>query len=335
MARSVTGIAVASGENIDDQQVRSRERQDSGRLSCDENPPGTDRRLSPACGDNPVGGGYADSSLAIANALREHCERIVVLGEETHGTQEVPALVADLACRLVEDERVLVGVEVPRWLNEDIMAFVAGELDQTTLLTAERPVVLPDGTPLEGSRQALWHLFQDGRTSQAMLDLLWHIRQLVAAGRQIDVLAFDDVVLTFEGEEEEREPTYTRDEMMARNVAKAWSAAAYGHTLVLTGKLHARRSPVTRRTMVDWLPAADVFTVDVRFRRGAAWNCRGAADCGIHPLRDDPSEDSAVMRLNPLESLKSAPFDAEIVFTEATPSPPAAIGGDVIFPSHQ
>ena len=89
----------------------------------------------------------AEAVLSTADSLREQRGRVVVFGE-THGTQESPALVEDVACHLAEDGRVLVGIELPRWLDRDVAAFVAGELDVVTLTTVERTIVRPDGSSL-------------------------------------------------------------------------------------------------------------------------------------------------------------------------------------------
>ncbi|MDE0008094.1 MAG: hypothetical protein OXS50_07440, partial [Gammaproteobacteria bacterium] len=256
---------------------------------------------------------------------------MVVFGE-THGTQESPALVGDLACHLAEDGRVLVGIELPRWLDNDIAAFVAGELDAVTLMTAERPVVRPDGSPLAGSEQQWWQETRDGRSSRAMLGLVTRVRELVRYGLEVETVTFDDAALWFE---EEQEPAYAREGLMATNVARRWGAGDYDYALILTGGFHARRSPEGRkRTMVDWLPAADVFSVHIRFRRGAAWTCRlsrdGAlpADCGAHAL-PGASRGGPLLTLTPLASAR---FDAEILLPEANPSPPAT-SGDVILHS--
>ena len=272
----------------------------------------------------------AESGHSIAASLRGH--GVVVFGE-THGTRESPALIADLACHLAAHGRVLVGMEIPRWLNRDLAAFVDGDLDARTLVTATRATEMQDGTPLPGSEAQWWQVFRDGRSSDAMLELLNRVRELAAAGRKIDVLAFDDAEMWFEGADA---PVHTRDELMARNVAKRLEAGAYEHALILTGTSHARRSSDSRkRTMVDWLEPAEVLSVRVRFQGGMAWNCRwtpAAAnvlpnDCGVHPLPDTPED----MPLARLTAVQSGPFDAEIVLPKATPSMPVA--GDWTFPS--
>ena len=209
----------------------------------------------------------AEAVLSTADSLREQRGRVVVFGE-THGTQESPALVGDIACHFAQDGRVLVGIELPRWLDKDVAAFVAGELDAVNLTTAARAVVRPDGSPLAGSEPQWWRETRDGRSSRAMLGLLTRVRELVRSGLEVETVAFDDAALWFEGAEE---PAHTREELMATNIAKKWGAGDFDYALILTGGFHARRSPERRkRTMVDWLPAADVFSVHIRFRRGAA-----------------------------------------------------------------
>lgn len=272
-----------------------------------------------------------EAVLSTADSLREQRGRVVVFGE-THGTRESPALVGDLACHLAVNGRVLVGIELPRWLDTDIAAFVAGEIDAVTLVTAERPVVRPDGRPLAGSEQQWWRETRDGRSSRAMLGLLSRVRELVRSGLEAETLAFDDAALWFEGEQQ---PAHTRDELMATNVAKKWGAGDYDYALISTGGFHAGRSPEGRkRTMVDWLPAADVFTVHIRFGRGAAWTCRLSrdgdlpADCGAHTL-PGASRDEPLLTLTPSPA---AHFDAEILLPVANPSPPA-VSGDLIMHS--
>ena len=168
-----------------------------------------------------------------------------------------------------------------------------------------------------------------------MLGLLTRVRELARSGLEVETLAFDDAALWFEGEEK---PAHTRDELMATNVARRWGAGDFDYALILTGSAHARRSPEGRqRTMVDWLAAADVFSVNIRFRRGAAWTCRSsregalAADCRATTCQKYSGEGPPLtLTLLP----PSAPFDAEILLPAASPSPPASLdSGDVILHS--
>ena len=128
---------------------------------------------APVCGD---------ASADVAQALRRYRGRVIVLGE-THGTREVPALVAELACHLSDGARVLVGIELPHWLNENIAAFVGGRIGAETFLADDywRPPM------------------QDGRQSRALIEMLRRLRGITAGGCQIDVLGFGDAEVYFKG----------------------------------------------------------------------------------------------------------------------------------------
>ena len=239
-----------------------------------------------------------ESARNIAEALVKHRGRLVVLGE-THGTREVPALVGELVCHLSEHGRVLVGLEIPRWLNEDIVAFVDGRIGSEVLLVAE-----------------YWQTaIQDGRQSRAMLHLLRRLGEVAAMDREVETRGFDDAEMFFEGE---RAPEHTRDELMARNVLRYRGEIAHDFVLVLAGKFHAGRFSSPEPSMATLLPKRETLTVDIQFLRGDAWNCRGRK-CGIHAF---PSREgtSPLLRLN---GTSSGPFDATIMLAEASASPPA------------
>ena len=224
--------------------------------------------------------------------------RLVVLGE-IHGTREVPALVGELACHLSEHGRVLVGLEIPRWLNEDIGAFVDGRIGPDLLLADE-----------------YWRTaIRDGRQSRGMLNLLRRLGEVAAMGREVETRGFDDAVMVFEGE---RAPEHTRDELMARNLLRYRGEVAYDFVLVLVGNLHARRTSSPGPSMATLLPERETLTVDIQFLRGDAWNCRGRK-CGTHAL-PSREETGPLLRLN---GISSGPYDAMIVLPEATASPPA------------
>ncbi len=141
-----------------------------------------------------------ESARHIAEELVKYRGRLIVLGE-THGIREVPVLVGELACHLSEHGRVLVGLEIPRWLNGDIGAFVDGRIGPDLLLADE-----------------YWQReIQDGRQSRGMLGLLRRLGEVAAMGREVEIRGFDDAEMFFEGE---RSPEHTRDELMARNVLR-------------------------------------------------------------------------------------------------------------------
>ena len=190
---------------------------------------------------------------------------------------------------------MLVGLEIPRWLNEDI---------GPDLLLADE----------------YWQReIQDGRQSRGMLDLLRRLGEVAAMGGEVEVRGFDDVVMVFQ---DEPVPEHTRDELMARNVLRYPGETAYDFVLVLVGNFHARRSSSPEPSMATLLPERETLTVDVQFLRGDAWNCIGRK-CGTHAL---PGREGTgpLLRLN---GISSGPYDAMIVLPKATSSPPAVGGG--------
>ena len=239
-----------------------------------------------------------ESIERLAGELAEYRGRLVVLGE-THGTREVPALVGELACHLSRHGTVLVGLELPYWLNETIAAFVDGRIGEEALLVDD-----------------YWRTpIQDGRQSRAMLNLLRRLGEVAGIGRGIVVKGFDDAIVVFEGE---REPKHTRDELMTRHVVRYRSETAHDFALVVVGNSHAQRSSLPEPTLGNLLPKDETLTINVQSLRGNAGNCRGRK-CGTHAF---PNQDVAepVLRLN---RVSYGPYDARIVLREGTASLPA------------
>jgi hypothetical protein len=101
--------------------------------------------------------------------------RVLLFGE-IHGTKEIPAFVAEVACQaLAAGLPLLVALEVPRSTGEAMDLYVRG-----------------DGSPAERARllqDRHWRPdIADGRSSQAMLALVDRLRQLFAGGGRIVVI---------------------------------------------------------------------------------------------------------------------------------------------------
>ncbi len=78
---------------------------------------------------------------------------------------------------------MLIGLEIPRWLNEDIGAFVDGRIGPDLLLVDE-----------------YWQReIQDGRQSRGMLDLLRRLGEVVAMDRKVETRGFDDAEMFLSG----------------------------------------------------------------------------------------------------------------------------------------
>jgi hypothetical protein len=184
---------------------------------------------------------------------------------EMHGTAESPRFVVDAACHAARLGRVQLGLEVPGAEQARIDAFLRS-----------------DGSP--AARTALlagpfWDV-RDGRSSEAMFDLVDRTRRLRASGATIDIVAFDG-------------PARDRDAAMADVVAKTRDPEAI--FIGLSGNVHSRRTKGTSWdpeyvALVAHLVARGlpITTWNVSANGGSFWGCvsKGPDDeptCGEHP----------------------------------------------------
>src|SRR5262249_11590304 len=102
----------------------------------------------------------------------------LVLGD-LHGTREIPGFVARMAATVASREPVVLALEIPPDESPAIQAFLAS-----------------DGSAASRSKLIAgpwWQdVYQDGRRTVAMADLLETVRALRAAGRSIDVVTIDN-----------------------------------------------------------------------------------------------------------------------------------------------
>jgi hypothetical protein len=193
---------------------------------------------------------------------------LVMLGE-LHGTQQIPAFVADLACQgAVRELAVRVGLEIPRSEDEALAAYLTGSgaaADRAALLDAEH-WQRPD---------------QDGRSSEAILALIDRVRALRQGGLDVDLFAFDASSWADWNE---------RDAAMAARILGRATAEPEALVLTLSGNLHNRTVQG-----LPWDPNAvpmgvlvqrarpDGISLDVRHAGGTAWICQQEG-CGVARL---------------------------------------------------
>jgi hypothetical protein len=227
---------------------------------------------------------------------------IAIFGE-LHGTHEIPGLIGEIACSLSERQAAItVALEIPNSEQLKIDAYLASagsSADRRLLLASDfwtRPIAR-----------------QDGRSSQAMVELLERLRQLQHSGHRIKVLAMDGSL-----------PGKTRDAAMADRVRDAVRSNA-GSVMVLTGNIHAikRKGAVIRETYepLAYLLSPDgALSFEVIHKGGTAWVCRG--DCGSKPTH----EHSLAHDREPgfyLGVASDQRYDGSVVIPVVTASPPA------------
>lgn len=211
-----------------------------------------------------------------AQALLEADAAFIVVGE-AHGTVELPALFADIACSLTTDGRpLLVGVEHGPANQVVLDAYLASDGG-----AAARAVLL---------QAPAWNE-AGGRGSLAMLELIERVRQLRAAGADVALLAFDHVIET-------PGTTELREQAMAAHLMAAAGRSPGVRVLALTGLGHADKDGFTSqqppfRSMAQFLPPEDTLTLSFVRSGGEALGCRGAPGnltCAPAPMtaREEP-----------------------------------------------
>lgn len=192
--------------------------------------------------------------------------RVVVLGE-LHGTNELPAAVADAAADA--DVALWVGLEIPNDEQARLDAYLASAGDDAA------SAALLDGPFWQG---------RDGRSSVAMAALIDRIRELRTGGADIELGAFDASTTSTATE---------RDRAMADAVESA--VRPDRAALVLVGSVHALLSEPPFEIEPGFEPMAmlllergvDLVSLRGAYGGGEAWNCT-ADSCGVHT---SPGED--------------------------------------------
>ncbi len=206
-----------------------------------------------------------NSKLELPEAVTR--ARIVLVGE-SHGTNEMPRAFVDIACHFLKERgAVSIGVEMPQADQALIDTYLASSGkpdDRRALLRSphwSRPI--PQ---------------QDGRASDAMLQVIDWVRVQRQAGRAAHLFAFDD--------ETRAGDSRSRDERMAANVVAVVTTrvARLPHeaTVLLGGVSRmAKQTPAGRnqRPMGSYLADGELFAHGVvalllADRGGTAWQVR-------------------------------------------------------------
>jgi hypothetical protein len=269
--------------------------------------PATTTQSAPAAAAAPkLGADACGPEIAGADAVIAP-GAIVMLGE-MHGSREIPGFTGNLACRAaVAGHAVIVGLEIPRVEQAAIDRFLAsnGSLGEREALV----------------RGAHWRRpGQDGRSSQAMVDLIERVRALRQDGLAAEVLAFDN---------EKYGAWNERDAGMARTILERAAAAPASFVVTLTGNLHNRVEPglpwdASLVPMGVHVKAghARTLSLDVRYEGGATWICEPDGSCGAKPLprKDFPYEGRAI---DTSEAARKPGIDGVFFVGTLSASPPA------------
>ncbi|MCP3135721.1 ChaN family lipoprotein [Pyxidicoccus xibeiensis] len=207
---------------------------------------------------------------------------VLLLGE-MHGTQEVPRFVAQTACQvMVAGTPVTVGLELPLENQTRVDAFLesaGGEDDWLKLMEAP-----------------FWRSpYPDGRSSEAVANMLEQLRQLRSRGLDVEVFVFDHPMAQGQA----------RETAMAATVKHQVESAKNRFYVVLSGNVHSRTRqglPWDKkfRPMGLLLQEAldDVVALDMAYDSGSAWICavdskgvKDRLDCGIRNAKGKDNGD--------------------------------------------
>lgn len=201
-------------------------------------------------------------------------QEIILIGE-MHGTQETPRLFRNLVAVAAgeKNKRIGVGLELPTALQ----AHLDEAVKKNTRIESFGEQLLADPAWQKFAN------FKDGRSSQAMMDLISNMVQL-AQSQRVSFFFFDTQVTD-------------RDETMAKFIGQRVREHGYDETFILAGNIHANRASrypgMKKRTIVPMgyklqEQGFAVHSYDVRYSEGETWACM--PECGIHHLQAYPVE---------------------------------------------
>jgi hypothetical protein len=239
--------------------------------------------------------------------------RLVIVGE-VHGTAETPALVASLVRHVVASRPVRLGVEMPSEMEGALRAYlrsVGSGKDKAALL----------GQPFWSS--------QDGRSSEAMFELIEAVRALRAQGRDTDVFTMEPV---YPGEADAANAggyLKIKEAGMAAAIRREMDKAVQRQSVIaLMGNFHARDSRIALfkgspgDSVTERLGALLPYVVFPLAVHSESWNCT-AEGCGVHVSSSGEAPGGHLPRLVPrLESGDGAAV-VELWLARFTASSPA------------
>jgi hypothetical protein len=259
-----------------------------------------------------VSGSMTMSAAVQHIECRSADRRLLVVGE-IHGTNETPALVAELVKAASKDRPVRVGLEWPAWMQGYVETYLAseGSLD-------DRKAML---------RMGYWRAVQDGRGSKSMVDLVDAVRVLRKSGRNVDIFLMEPNVPS-NPSDLQSDPLTFKENGMAKALETALDATPKNALVVAyMGRVHSRyvaRADHPQPSVLQQVLEDHPLYVAVQADAGSAWTCEPGKGCGPHMFKAPPGAPSGDVQIEPLDDAPKG-LAAEIfdfpVFTPSMPSP--------------
>ena len=223
----------------------------------------------------------------------------LLLFGEMHGSAEAPKFISDLACSLSSSAEVAVGIEVSSHdqpLIDNYLKSQGTQKDVETLVSSD-----------------FWQKGRDGRSSEAMLQLIEDIRSLKKDGHAVDLFAFDDQPGT----------KLERNVAIANGIRRFHSGHKDTRIIALMGNIHAMQSEMTTSSgplvpsgvlLGDLSPVSILIT----YPPGTIWACMPA--CGVQSLTPrSPATGLAGFK----EGAPMGGYSHSFLLSSITASPPA------------
>lgn len=194
---------------------------------------------------------------------------------ETHGSKNVAEFAVHVMERVDKSQQVAILLELPGDMNADIQAFFSETANPSTLW-----------------QNAFWaRSFQDGRSSQAMFDLIATVKHRKSLGYPVTLYAFD-------ARRDKRRRDVPREIIMAENISEFLSASRADVTLIISGRVHANKSLNLKDgtpTVANQLRHKHTFTaLDMVTADGSYWACFRHPvkkfDCGVKPVTGNEAQ---------------------------------------------
>lgn len=236
-----------------------------------------------------------------------------IIAGEIHGTSEMPSAFEDLLCAAAKGPRkIIVALEHPV-SEQQIDEYLASNGD-----AAARAKLLS---------ASIWQWkVTDGRTSEAFLSLIEHLRVMKSAGQIRGVVTFQPSGTPLSAADYEKE--------MARVVEGA-SASPDVLVVALVGNIHARTTEwaksngETYMPMAGLLPRPQTVTLFLSGNGGTAWTCPWPTTADSHAIPECGARPTGVAHkiyprgIVPIQD-QSAPYSAYFnIGTTLSSSPPA------------
>lgn len=196
-------------------------------------------------------------------------QQLVILGE-MHGTRETAEFTAEYSCTVAQGTvEVILALEIPEVEQQSISAYL-GSLGS--------PV--DAGALLKGDFWNRPDSIQDGRSSQAIFQLIERVRQLRGVGKRISVVAIDG-----------QRTGLKRDGSMAQIVRDLLVTNPQTKVIALVGNLHALKDRGAffnsdYESFGFLLSDLNPLTLNVSAKQGSAWVC--VDRCGPRKLSPLP-----------------------------------------------